>query len=126
MTSPAGTWQSRPSMRNARAAHAVVSTGSILYALAGTGQGGLPVLEVERFDGKSWQPETSLPGDGLNAPAAAMLDDNIYLPGGFNTTSNIPSDQLLVYNPGGHIYESVKILPIEHYVDRHLDREAFS
>ena len=69
-----GVWSAAPPMRNARAAHAVVSTGTRIYALAGTGTGGRPVLEVERFDGARWEAEGALPGEGLNAPAAAIVD----------------------------------------------------
>src|SRR5689334_17822199 len=56
-----GTWDSAPPMRNARAAHAVVVAGDAIYALAGTGAGGRPVLEVERFDGSGWSAEATLP-----------------------------------------------------------------
>jgi N-acetylneuraminic acid mutarotase len=83
-----GSWHSRPEMLQARAAHAVVSTGNAIYALAGTGPDG-PVLDVERFDGRRWTHETRLPGNGLNAPAAVVLDGRIYLIGGFNTTTNV-------------------------------------
>ena len=58
-------------MTHARAAHAVVSTPGGIYAIGGTGAGRAPVLQVERFDGSRWTPETTLPGDGLNAAAAA-------------------------------------------------------
>jgi N-acetylneuraminic acid mutarotase len=95
---PRGEWQTRPSMRHARAAHAVVGTSTAIYALAGTGEGGKPVLPVERFDGTAWAEETTLPGDGLNAPAAAVVGDTIYLVGGFNTTTNVPTAGVLTYN----------------------------
>jgi N-acetylneuraminic acid mutarotase len=91
-------WRSQPPMVHARAAHAVVSDGATIYAIAGTGEGGRPVLDVERFDGRVWTRETALPGNGLNAPAAAILNGRIYVIGGFNTTTNIPSDQVLVYD----------------------------
>src|SRR5262245_28046286 len=94
-TSADGVWELQPPMRNARAAHAVVSTGKAIYALAGTGQARRPVLEVERFDGKEWTVETVLPGSGLNAPAAVFLDGSIYVIGGFNTTTNVPTDKVL-------------------------------
>ena len=84
-------------MRESRAAHAVVATRGAIYALAGTGPNG-PVLDVERFDGRRWSFETRLPGDGLNAPAAAELEGKIYLIGGFNTTTNVPSSDVLVYD----------------------------
>lgn len=95
---PRDEWQARPPMPHARAAHAVVSTGTAIYALAGTGAGGEPVLPVERYDGTAWAAEATLPGDGLNAPAAAVVGDTIYLVGGFNTTTNVPTDRVLTYN----------------------------
>jgi N-acetylneuraminic acid mutarotase len=67
-------WPLRPRGRHGR--HSV-------YALGGTGADGAPVLAVERFDGTRWSEEATLPGDGLNAPAAAMLDGRIYVIGGF-------------------------------------------
>jgi N-acetylneuraminic acid mutarotase len=105
-----GHWQSRPELRQARAAHAVVSTKSAIYALAGTGPDG-PVLEVERFDGRQWRRETLLPGNGLNAPAAAVLKDRIYLIGGFNMTTNVPSSEVLVYDLGRKSWTSAAPLP---------------
>lgn len=85
-------------MRNARAAHAVVSTVSGIYALAGTGTGGRPVLEVERFDGSRWDAEGVLPGEGLNAPAAVAVDDRIVLIGGFDTSTNVPTARVRIYD----------------------------
>lgn len=92
-----GTWSEAPELLNARAAHAVVSTGDAIYVMAGTTASG-PVLDVERFDGSAWTTETTLPGDGINAPAAAVLDNKIYLIGGFKTTTNLPTDEVKIYD----------------------------
>src|SRR5436305_1855131 len=91
-------WHDAPPMLHARSAHAVVSSGDAIYAIGGTGTGGQPVLEVERFDGSRWRDETRLPGDGLNAPAAAVIGRRIYVIGGFKTTTNVPSSDVLVYD----------------------------
>ena len=85
-------------MLHSRAAHAVVSTGEALIALGGTGAQGRPVLELERFDGTSWQAEGRLPGNGLNAPAAAVIGRRLYLIGGFDMATNVPSDRVSVYD----------------------------
>jgi N-acetylneuraminic acid mutarotase len=106
-----GQWQSRPPMLHARAAHAVVSTEASIYALAGTGSGGGPVLEVERFDGGQWTLETSLPGNGLNAPAAVVLNGKIYLMGGFSASTNFPTDNVMVYDPAGKSWDTAPRLP---------------
>ena len=66
--SPAGSWERAAPMRHARSAHAVVGDAQHLYALAGSGAGGRPVLEVERFDGQAWQPETTLPAGASTHP----------------------------------------------------------
>ena len=106
-----GAWRAEPPMTHARAAHAVVVTGNAIYALAGTGAGGAPVLPVERFDGAAWTVETTLPGAGLNAPAAAVLGGRIYLIGGFNTVTNVPSPRVLVYDPATRAWSEAAPLP---------------
>jgi N-acetylneuraminic acid mutarotase len=106
-----GAWSAAPPMRNARAAHAVVSTGTRIYALAGTGAGGRPVLEVERFDGTRWDAEGVLPGQGLNAPAAAVVDDRIVLIGGFDTTTNVPTAQVRIYDLRARQWRDAAPLP---------------
>lgn len=106
-----GAWRAEAAMIHARAAHAVVATSDAIYALAGTGAGGAPVLPVERFDGSTWVVETTLPGAGLNAPAAAVLDGRIYLIGGFNTVTNVPSSRVLVYDPRSRAWSDAAPLP---------------
>jgi N-acetylneuraminic acid mutarotase len=106
-----GSWRTEPPMLHARAAHAVVSTGRALYALAGTGAGHVPVLEVERFDGHAWVEESKLPGEGLNAPAAVVLGGRIYLIGGFSTVTNVPVTDVRVYDPAKHAWTSAAPLP---------------
>ncbi len=98
---PAGTWTRVADMQTARSAHAVVSAPQGIYVLAGTGPDGAPVNSVERFDGKTWSPETTLPGEGLNAPAAAAIGNVVYLLGGFGTTTNRPTAAV-------HLYDTVK------------------
>jgi N-acetylneuraminic acid mutarotase len=93
-----------------RAAHAVVATDDAIYAIGGTGVGG-PVLDVERFDGTRWVDETKLPGDGLNAPAAAFLDGRIYVIGGFAGLGNQPTDKMLVYDLASHTWSEGPPLP---------------
>jgi N-acetylneuraminic acid mutarotase len=106
-----GSWQTLARMRHARAAHAVVATPDGVVALAGTGAGGQPVLEVERFDGRGWTLETMLPGDGLNAPAAAVIGQRIVLIGGFSTTTNVPVAQVHVYDLATHRWSKAAPLP---------------
>src|SRR5690349_25017364 len=100
--SPAGSWSDAPPMLHARSAHAVVSTGDAIYALGGTGAGGQPVLEVERFDGTRWRDETRLPGEGHNAAAAAVIGRRIYVICECNTTTHVPSSVVLVYHIDSH------------------------
>jgi N-acetylneuraminic acid mutarotase len=106
-----GSWSSAPSLKFARAAHAVVASPSEIYALGGTGASGKPVLEVERFDGKGWSVVTKLPAEGLNAPAAALLDDRIFLIGGFGTTSNVPVAEVRVLDTKTLEWSSAPSLP---------------
>jgi N-acetylneuraminic acid mutarotase len=98
-------------MLHARSAHAVVSTGDAIYAIGGTGAGGTPVLQVERFDGNRWSDETTLPGEGLNAPAAVAIGSRIYVIGGFKTVTNVPTTEVLVYDLASHIWSNAAPLP---------------
>jgi N-acetylneuraminic acid mutarotase len=106
-----GEWTTAPPMRHARAAHAVVATADAIFALAGTGRGGKPVLEVERFDGRAWQPETTLPGAGLNATAAAFVGGKLYVIGGFDTSTNVPTSRVHVYDPATKTWAEAAPLP---------------
>ncbi len=106
-----GAWHLDAPMLHARAAHAVVSDGSVVFALAGTGEGGAPVLAVERFDGRTWSIETMLPGPGLNAPAAVLLRNRIYVIGGFQTDTNVPTARVQVYDLAARAWSEAAPLP---------------
>jgi N-acetylneuraminic acid mutarotase len=93
-----GTWSEEPPMLVPRSAHAVVSSDIAIYALAGTDDTGKPVLEVEAFDGKQWNVITTLPGRGLNAPTASIVGDLLYIVGGFTAVTNVPTDEVQVYD----------------------------
>ena len=96
--SATGSWRKEPDLITPRAAHAVAATSDAIFALAGTGPEGRPVLDVERFDGREWKNDTALPGEGLNAPAAAAIGDVIFLIGGFGTTTNRPVTDVHRFN----------------------------
>ena len=104
-------WEQAPSLGHGRAAHAVVTDGTDVWALGGTGASGEPVLEVERLAGGSWQDVATLPGEGLNAPAAAFLDGRIYLIGGFGTTTNVATDAVHVYDVASRRWSKAAPLP---------------
>jgi N-acetylneuraminic acid mutarotase len=105
-------WGRAAALRHARAAHAVASDGRTIYALAGTDATGTPVREVERFDGKRWYRETQLPGPGLNAPAAALIDGRIYVVGGFAGVGNVPIATTRVYDLATKRWSIVAALPL--------------
>ncbi len=109
--SPRGTWRKEPDLLTPRAAHAVVTTADAIHVVAGTGPEGRPVLDMERFDGKTWARETAIPGEGLNAPAAAAIGDTIYLIGGFGTTSNRPVANVWRYNVRSKQWSDAAPLP---------------
>jgi N-acetylneuraminic acid mutarotase len=111
MVSAEDSWRTEPPMHHARAAHAVVGDGKSLYALAGTGAGGAPVLVFERFDGSSWHDEGRIPGPGLNGPAAVALNGKIYLIGGFETDTNVPSSGVHVYDTTTRTWSRAAPLP---------------
>ena len=106
-----GTWSEEMPMAIPRSAHAVTSSDSAIYALAGTDDKGKPILEVESFDGKQWRIETTLPGRGLNAPTASIVGERLYLVGGFTAVSNKPTDEVLVYDLQTHQWSLASPLP---------------
>jgi N-acetylneuraminic acid mutarotase len=108
---PAESWHNAAPMLHARSAHAIVTAGNAIYAIGGTGDGGAPVLQVERFDGTQWRDETTLPGEGLNAPAAVAIGERIYVIGGFKTVTNVPSSDVLVYDVATHTWSNAAPLP---------------
>jgi N-acetylneuraminic acid mutarotase len=106
-----GTWTRASDMPTARAAHAVAATTDAIYVLAGTGPDGKPVLTVDRFDGKTWTTESNIPGEGLNAPAAAAIGSTVYLIGGFGTTTNMPTTATHRYEPKSKSWSEAAPLP---------------
>lgn len=104
-------WSAAPPLLHARAAHAAVATDDAIYVLAGTDAAGAPVRQVERFDGAGWRVETELPGPGLNAPAAVALAGQVFVLGGFETTTNIPSARAYVYAPSSRTWAETTPLP---------------
>ena len=103
----AGTWHTAPPLHSARAAHAVVTANSSIYVLGGSnGQ-----LDVERFDGKTWRVATQLPYGALNAPAAATLDGRIYVTGGFEAQTNLPTSAVEIYDPTANAWSDGPPLP---------------
>jgi N-acetylneuraminic acid mutarotase len=55
-------------------------------------------MEVESFDGNEWKLETMLPGRGLNALTASVVADRLYVVGGFTAVTNLPTDEVQVYD----------------------------
>jgi N-acetylneuraminic acid mutarotase len=123
-------WRSEPALSHARSAHALAATDTELYVIGGTGArveaagdnsagensvgGGAsapvpdelarPILEVERFDGRAWTELTRLPGEGLNAPAAVVFEQQLWVIGGFGTTSNVPVATVRVFDLAAHTW----------------------
>jgi N-acetylneuraminic acid mutarotase len=106
-----GTWTRAADMPTARAAHAVAATADAIYVLAGTGPDGKPVVTVDRFDGKTWTSEGNIPGEGLNAPAAAAIGGTVYLIGGFGTTTNMPTTAVHKYETKSKAWSEAAPLP---------------
>lgn len=106
-----GDWSDAPSMLTARSAHAVTHSDSAIYALAGTDDHGKPILDVESFDGTQWLKEATLPGEGLNAPTASIVENKLYVIGGFLAISNSPTDEVRVYDLQSHEWTNAIRLP---------------
>ena len=104
-------WEQAPALAHGRSAHAIASDGTTVWALGGTDAAGLPVLAVERLEGDGWDDVATLPGEGLNAPAAAFLDGRIYVIGGFGTTTNDAAAAVHVYDVESGSWSEAPPLP---------------
>jgi N-acetylneuraminic acid mutarotase len=109
--SEACAWEAVAPLQFARTAHAVVADDSTIVAFAGTGEGGAPVLAVERFDGARWTTVAQLPGSGLNAPTAAVVGGRVFLIGGFETDTNVPTARVHVFDPASAAWSEAAPLP---------------
>lgn len=98
------TWSHAAPLPHRRSAHAAVAAGSAIYAL-----GGPSTDAVDRFDGQRWQPETTLPGGIVNAPAAAVVGDTIVV--GFVGSTNEPTDAVRLYDLSTHTWRPGAPLP---------------
>jgi N-acetylneuraminic acid mutarotase len=107
----AGTWTKAADMPTPRAAHAAAAGADAIYVLGGTGGQGTSVLGVDRFDGETWTTEGNIPGEGLNAPAAAIVGDALYLVGGFGTTTNRPTAAVHRYDLRTKAWSAAAPLP---------------
>jgi N-acetylneuraminic acid mutarotase len=106
-----GSWSDAPAMLIPRSAHAVTNSDSVIYALAGTDDQGQPVLEVEMFDGNGWKTESTLPGEGLNAPTVSLVAHKLYIVGGFLAVSNQPTNEVQVYDLQTQQWSKARPLP---------------
>ena len=106
-----GNWSDEPPLLIPRSAHAVVSSDTGIYSLAGTDDSGKPILEVEMFDGEQWTIETTMPGNGLNAPTASIVGSQLYVAGGFTADTNRPTDEVQVYDLQTHQWSIASPLP---------------
>lgn len=101
-----GAWSKAPKLPHPRSAHAVVVEHGSIYVL-----GGASTAVVDRFDGKKWRRETTLPGGRVNAPAAVSLAGKIYVIGGFSGSSNGPVSTVRVYDTASRRWSREAPLP---------------
>ena len=101
-----GTWTAAPSLPSPRSAHAVTVAGGAIYVLGGPG-----TRNVDRFDGHVWRTVSTLPGATLNAPAAVTLAGRVFVIGGFEGASNIPTAAVHVFDPASRKWSLSRPLP---------------
>src|SRR6187551_2664019 len=105
-TAAAPSWTHVTPMPHVRSAHAVVATAGGIYVL-----GGPSTAVVERFDGRRWRRETTLPGGIVNAPAAAVADGTLVVTGGFRGSTNEPTADVRLYDVRTRSWRSGAPLP---------------
>src|SRR3954453_3765984 len=90
----AAAWTKAPPLPSARSAHGVVVAAGAIHVL-----GGPQNRAVDRFDGRRWARESTLPGPALNAPAVAAIGSRIYVIGGFAGVTHLPVASGRVFEP---------------------------
>jgi N-acetylneuraminic acid mutarotase len=73
--------------------------------------GGPASTRVDRFDGKRWKREATLPGGALNAPAAVALGRSVYVIGGFGGATNAPTAKVRVLDVVSRRWREAAPLP---------------
>jgi hypothetical protein len=107
---PSSRWESKAQMPTARARLAVVSYDGAIYAIGGdTDEGPSGVVEVYDPVTDTWSRRASKPRPVRNV-GAAVLDDLIYVPGGFDA-SNQAVAAVEVYDPGSDAWSEATPLP---------------
>jgi N-acetylneuraminic acid mutarotase len=104
--SAAPRWTKVAKLPHPRSAHAVVVAGRSIYVL-----GGPSTAIVDRFDGKQWRRETTLPGGVVNAPAAVAIGTKLYVVGGFAGATNEPVSNVRVYDTAARTWSRAAPLP---------------
>ncbi|MEZ6242261.1 MAG: kelch repeat-containing protein [Phycisphaerales bacterium] len=105
-------WSRARAMPSPRSAHAVASDDDAIYVVGGVGGPNSAIVrDLDRFDARRWTTIATLPGVGLNAPAAAILDGKLYVIGGFRNASNIPLATVRVYDLSTGEWSEVAPLP---------------
>src|SRR4051794_17047835 len=102
----AAAWTKAPPLPSARSAHGVVVAAGAIHVL-----GGPQNRAVDRFDGRRWARESTLPGPALNAPAVAAIGSRIYVIGGFDGVTNIPVAAVRVFDASSRTWSTAADLP---------------
>ena len=102
----AATWTKAPQLPSPRSAHGVVVAAGAIHVLGGPGN-----RAVDRFDGRRWARESTLPGPALNAPAVAAIGSRIFVIGGFSGATNVPTATVRVYDASTHAWSTAAPLP---------------
>src|SRR5437764_9576237 len=102
----AAAWTKAPLLPSPRSAHGVVVAAGAIHVLGGPGN-----RSVDRFDGRRWGRESTLPGLALNAPAVAAIGSRLYVLGGFAGATNTPVDTVRVFDVSTHAWSTAAPLP---------------
>jgi N-acetylneuraminic acid mutarotase len=107
----AGVWISLAPLQTARQELAVAAANGRLYAIGGI-SGNSVLSSVEEYDPPTnrWRFVAPLP-ETLHHPAAAVVDDIIYVIGGYRTLAFDPTSAVYRYDPRSDLWTRVASLP---------------
>lgn len=109
----AGVWITLAPLQVARQELAVAAANGKVYAIGGISGGRAVLASVEEFDPQTnrWRFVAPLP-EPLHHSAAAVVDDIIYVIGGYRTLAFDPTDAVYRYDPRSDLWTRVASLPL--------------
>jgi N-acetylneuraminic acid mutarotase len=108
-----GAWSAKAQMPIARSEHAAVAIGSKIYVIGGDASDGKPSSSMVIYDTAAdiWKMGRPYPGVPVNHPAAAVVDDRLYVFGGLEQWPEPALAAVWMYDPVADVWSQRTPMP---------------